>query len=158
MKKNIIEAYDDFKKSIAIRTLFKERKIFDIDVQKKKDYYKYIIENENDEIVEVPKLDKNFKEEIFKSKNVDENQKLITMFFKRYKYVIKKMKQIIRNVISNSNLTEPYVGLPGLSCCLESAEDYTNYYTYIELNSSENILGLIEESNVLFGYSKLLLI
>ena len=157
LKKNIIEAYDDFKKSIAIRTLFKERKIFDIDVQKKKDYYKYIIENENDEIVEVPKLDKNFKEEIFKSKNVDENQKLITMFFKRYKYVIKKMKQIIRNVISNSNLTEPYVGLPGLSCCLESAEDYTNYYTYIELNSSENILGLIEESNVLFGYSKLLL-
>mgnify|MGYP000527425235 CR=1 FL=1 len=67
------------------------------------------------------------------------------------------MKQIIRNVISNSNLTEPYVGLPELSCCLESAEDYDNYYRYIELNSDEKILDLIEESNILFEYSKLFL-
>ena len=154
---NIIESYNDFKKSISIRTLYKERKIYDIDVQKKNDYYKYMITSENETVVEVPPLDKDFKIKVFKSKDVEENKKLIDMYFKRYKYVIKKMKEIIRNVISNSNLTEPYVGLPELSCCLESAEDYDNYYRYIELNSDEKILDLIEESNILFEYSKLFL-
>ena len=37
---------------------------------------------------------------------------------------------------------------------MESAEDYDNYYRYIELNSDEKILDLIEESNILFEYSK----
>jgi hypothetical protein len=157
LRQNIIESYNDFKKSIGIRTLYKERKIYDIDVQKKKDYYKYIITNENEEIVEVPPLDKDFKLKVFKSKDIEENKKLIDTYFKRYKYVIKKMKQIIRNVIANSNLTEPYIGLPELSCCLQTAEEYDNYYKYIELNSDEKILDLIEESNLLFEYSKLFL-
>jgi hypothetical protein len=74
LRQNIIESYNDFKKSIAIRTLYKERKIYDIDVQKKKDYYKYIITSENEEIVEVPQLDKDFKLKVFKSKDVEENK------------------------------------------------------------------------------------
>lgn len=154
-KKYINDSYEDFKKSMAIKVLFKEKKMYDIEVQKKRDYYKYSIAEEVSEIIEVPPLPIDFKEKLFNCKTDEEHQKLRDDYYKRYMYLIKSIKQTIRNVIDSSGTIEPYIGLPELVCCMEQGDEYINYYNYIQLHSDVNILDLISETNLLFEYSKL---
>ena len=154
-KKYISDSYEDFKKSMGIKALFKEKKLYDIEVQKKRNYYKYTITEQQNEIVEVPPLPNDFKEQLFKCKSNEEHHKLHDEYFKRYMFLIKSIKQIVRNVIDNSGTIEPYVGLPELVCCMEQGDEYIGYYNYIQLHSDTNILDLISETNLLFEYSKL---
>jgi hypothetical protein len=156
-KSTLIESYNNFKKSIIIRNLFKEKEIYNSKIRDKKDYFKYDIINSEKELIEVSPLDKDFKEKIFKISNIDEFKYLHDLYIRRLNYVNKKIKKIIRNVISKSELSEPYFGLPELSCCKEDIGEYISYYVYIQENSDEKIFDLINESNELYEYSKLFL-
>ena len=157
-KKYLEESYSDFKKMVSIRELFKTKYLHDKNLAKKIDDFKQTFAEENGLLlIEHTPLNPDFPKEVKKCKKSSEINDLKRAYNNRRLYLVKKIKSIISSVIAKSDLSDPIFGLPEMACCMESSEDYFNYYKYIQLNSDENIMTYIDELNNLDNYKPLFL-
>ena len=150
-KNNIEEIFNDFKNTAYIRKLYNEKKKYletlrkdSLKIEIKNNEYEIIFTKEpekiNGDIDSIGKSIKNFND-ILKYKKLIKNRLL---------YCIQNIKSIIKDVISKSPLSDKYLGGIESSCCSEEADQYINFYQYIELESSVKIKNFIEESNSLY--------
>jgi hypothetical protein len=152
LKNSITESYNEFKNLVHIKELFRQKKMYDIELEKKKETYKFSIQNEEKDIIESAIIGDEYHNIIKTSKKIDEIYKLKDVLMNRLIYLSKNIKKIVRDVISSSQLTDMYSGILETSCCTEIANSYLNYYYYIENESEYPIKENIDESKYLFNY------
>jgi len=153
LMQNLSESYNEFVKLSHIQKLFKIRKEYDLEISKKKRNYKFIDKKENNRINKIFKFENenniiNYSKEINKSKSITDLDKIKNKLVYRLKYLTYTIKNIVKDIIKKSTITDQYIGFVEISCCLENAESYLDYYYYIE--SKTNIKKFIDESNILY--------
>ena len=151
LKLTLLDEYNEFKKLAHIQKLFKIRKEYELELSKKKQDFKFISEVKNRNIVYNEKNNINFNNEIEKSKNIEQLKKIRNKLVNKLKYLTYTIENTVENVIANSYITDQYVGLVEVSCCMEYADSYLDYYYYIEEESKSNIKKIIDESKLLFN-------
>ncbi len=159
-KVSITDAYNDFKKLVHVKELFKAKSKYELELQKKREELKFKDETADKnkmELKEVSKLPDNFETELkkyAKDNDSDAVSKMHTHVINRIIYLSKKIKETIFEVITRSPLSDIYVGILETSCCTEEAIQYISFYLYFELESNSNIRDNINEANLLYGYLK----
>lgn len=155
LKIGILQEYNDFKNQSNIKELFKNRKIYDIEISKKKDSYKFKVSYDNISSNIIPiELGSDFENILKKSKDIITVRKLQNILFNRLEYLSTNIKRITKKVIEGSLLTNIYTGLPESSCCSEDADKFLNYYFYIMTESDEPIRDNIDESILIYDHLK----
>lgn len=155
-KNNIEEIYNDFRNTSYIRKLYNEKKKY-LQTQKK-DYLQIEIENNNYERIFIKEPEKvnidlnNISKSI---KNYSDIVKIKDLIKNRLLFCIQNIKSIIEDVISKSPLSDKYLGGIESSCCSEEADQYIDFYQYINLQSNNKIQNYIDESNSLYNKLKL---
>lgn len=157
LKAGIQEEYNEFKNLIHIKKLFNDRKNYDNEISKKKEDYKFKIENkenkESKNIANSNEIGEEYNNLIKNYKNIETLKKLKNILINRLYYLAINIKNTVKNVISKSQITDIYSGLVETSCCTEHAEQFINYYYYISTESEYPIKKNIDESNFIFNYS-----
>ena len=130
MKTGIEEEYNDFKNITHIKELFKERKLYDIEVSKRKEDYKFKLEdvNVNKNIVSPAEIGPEFDSLIQNYNDTETIMKLKNVLMNRLYYLANSIKRTVKDVIEKSQITNIYSGLLESSCCTENADQYINYY------------------------------
>jgi peptidyl-tRNA hydrolase len=166
-KTNIENSYNNFKTLIYIQKLFLDKKKYDKELEKRKDYFKFsnklnILETDNeitekDENVEkeLDSISKTFENKIKNIKTIEDIKKFKKELYNKEHYLSNKIKNIIKKVIATNQTSNIYLQSPVEgSCCTELAEKFINYYFYIQLESNDILRNIIEESKKLGDYEK----
>ena len=152
IKLTLTDEYNEFKKLQHIQKLFKIRKEYELEISKKREDFKFISNTKQRNIVLEQNLENiNYNDKIKNSKNIKELREIENKFINKLKYLTYSIENIVEDVISKSTITDQYVGLVEVSCCLEYAKSYLDYYYYIEEESKVNVRKIIEESRILFN-------
>lgn len=155
IKTSVEESYNIFKQMIHIKELFKNRKVYDLDLIKKKDNYKFKIDNlANINLIEPTVINDNFEMSLQTSINIDLINKSKNILVNRLLFLAKNIKNNVSSVIEKASLTDAYVGLLESSCCTENADSFLNYYYYIITESEYPVKSNIDESIQLYNYYK----
>jgi len=155
LKDSVNEYYEDFKKMVSIKKLFSQKKTYEFELSKKKDKFQFMMNNQEDfEIVEPVLIEDNFETLITGTNNNEIIKNLHNVLLNRLNFISYKIKNIIKDVIEKSQLTDTYSGLIESSCCTEDALQYIDYYLFIELESSYPIKKLINESLKIINFTK----
>ena len=155
LKDSVTEYYEDFKKMVSIKKLFSQKKIYELELSKKKDKFQFMINNQEDfELVEPIVVEDNFETLITGTNNSEIIKNLHNVLLNRLNFISYKIKNIINDVIGKSQLTNTYSGLLESSCCSEDALQYIDYYLFIELESNYPIKKLINESLKIINFTK----
>ncbi len=103
----------------------------------------------------VEPLPEDFEEKLLKSKNMNEFEKQIEHLIQRIYYLGQEMKRIIRETIDKDPLIDQTSPFVEKFCCLETLDDYVDYYTYIQIkypnHEKESIYQYIDESKKLYN-------
>ena len=158
-KDAISESYNEFKDIVHIKELFKNKKVYDANIAKKKinistelELQKINNEEQIQKIYPELKSEKEFHKLIHNSKNYKELHKLYNDFMNRLKYLAYQIKHTVKTVIETQPLND-YTLLEN-SCCTEYADSYINYYFFIESYSSIPLRKIINESIDIYKYRK----
>jgi len=155
LKDAVTEYYEDFKKMVSIKKLFTEKKIYELDLSKKRDKFQFMINNQKDFEVNEPVLIEDNFETLIRGTNDNEIIKnLHNVLLNRLNFISYKIKDIVKDVIGKSQLTNTYSGVLESSCCTEDAIQYIDYYLFIELESNYPIKKLINESLKIIDFTK----
>jgi len=156
LKISISESYNDFKNSIQIKKLFREKEDYEKGLLNKTDDYKF--KNEiisiNNQLIEPIQVGEEYNELIKSVNDIESIKKLENILINRLKFLAKSIVKVVKDVIGESSISDYYVPIVESSCCTELAEEYINYYYYIELKSSESIKFNINESRLISNYTK----
>ena len=156
LKTGVKESYDDFKSLVHIRKLFDDKKKFEEELSKKtKDY---LFTNEEpvedlSQLVEPVEISDEFELLLKQSKDIDTVHKLKDILVNRLKYLGKTIKRTVADVIANSAPSDQYSEVQ-TSCCTEDAKQFLNYYFYIETESSYPVKQNIDQSILIYPYTK----
>ena len=158
IKGTITEIYNDLKNMSHIKKLFEYKDTYLKELDKKRETYVFTNEDnrlkDNNNLIEPIEVGQEYNNLIRMSKNILDVKKLKTVLFNRLKFLSKNIKKTVKNVISNSQLSDSFIGHVESSCCTEEAEQYLNYYFYIETESTYPIKKEIDESNIIYDYTK----
>lgn len=155
-KTSISETYNDFKILTHIKELFIEKNKYLENSFKKADDFK--LQNENvqenySNLVEPIEIGYEYNKLILEIKDISTIRKMQNVLINRLTFLAKNIKKITKDVIAISPLTDQIVGPLETSCCTEDADQFLDYYFFIELQSSYPIKKNIDESNAIFGYT-----
>ena len=156
LKVSIEQEYNDLRNQNSIKKLFKKRSLYDIELSKIKDNYKFksIIHNEHKNIIIPIQLGNDYEQLLKKYNDIVSIRKFQNILINRLDYLSFNIKKITQNVIESSQLTNIYIGLPESSCCSEDADKFLNYYFYIMTQTDEPIKQNIDESIIIYDYLK----
>jgi hypothetical protein len=155
LKVGIQEEYNEFKNLTHIKELIKDRKIYDLEVSKKKENYKFKLENEkNKNIISPVEIGNEYDNLIKDYKDIETLKKLKNILINRLNYLAYNIKNVVKDVIEKAQITDIYSGLVETSCCTENADQFLNYYYYIATESEYPIKKDIDESILIFNYYK----
>ena len=156
IKIGIEQEYEHFKNQTNIKELFKQRKIYDLEMTKKQDTYKFKQTHDNDgkDVIIPIELDNDYEKILKNCTNIINVRKLQNILINRLEYLSNNIKNITKSVIEKSRLTDIYTGLPESSCCSEDADKFLNYYFYIITESTEPVQQNIKESVLIYDYLK----
>jgi hypothetical protein len=155
LKISLIESYDDFKNLTHIRELFKNKKIYQIELLKKKESYKFKEDgNGYKNIIEHKELSPDYNNLIKKLTNIDEIRLQQNILMNRLYFIAETIKKTVKDVIQSSSITDTYTGLVESSCCREDANSFLDYYFYIGSESTYPIKKIIDESKFIFNFTK----
>ena len=155
LKIGIQEEYNEFKNLTHIKELFKNKKTYDIEVSKKQENYKFKLENEkNKNIISPVEIGEEYNNLIKDCKDIETFKKLKNILINRLNYLAYNIKNVVKDVIEKSQITDMYSGLVETSCCSENAEQFLDYYYYIATESDYPIKKNIDESKFIFNYYK----
>jgi len=155
LKISLIESYNDYKNLTHIRELFKNKKIYEIELLKKKESYKFKnISNQSINFIEHSELNPDYNNLIKQSKNIDQIRLQQNILMNRLYFIANTIKKTVKEVIEISNVTDIYTGLVESSCCSEDANSFLDYYFYIVTQSTYPIKKIIDESKFIFNYTK----
>jgi hypothetical protein len=156
LKVSILESYNDFKNSMHIKKLFRNKENYEKGLFDKIEDYKF--KNEileiNNQLIEPIKVGDEYNELIKSVDDIESIKKLENILINRLKFLAKSIVKVVKDVIAESPISDYYIPKVESSCCTEVAEQYINYYYYIELKSSELIKFNIDESRLIFNYMK----
>ena len=155
LRVSIEESINDYKQMPHIRQSFIEKRTYNLEIEKKKEAYKFKVSNEinNNDLVEPIEIGSEFNTIIQNSKNIEAINKLKSILENRLIFLAKNIKKVTKNVIETSSLSDAYVGELESSCCTEDADKYLNYYYYIETESSYPIKKNIDESTLIYNFT-----
>ena len=148
IKLSLQEEYNELKKLAHIQKLFKLRKEYELELSKKTKDFKFIPETKTKNIKLNEKNNINYNSDIEKCKNIEQLRIIENKLVNKLKYLTYTIENIVEDVISKSSITDQYVGLAEISCCIEDADTYLDYYFYIE--NQTNIKKIIDESVLLY--------
>jgi len=154
-KTGILEEYNDFKHLTHIKELFKERHNYDLNIIKRNENYKFKIDNErirNEYDIKPVEIGKEYNDLIKDYKNISTLLKLKNVLINRLYYLAYNIKNVVKDVIGKSQITDLYTGLIETSCCSENAENFIDYYYYISTESTYPVKKDIDESKFIFNY------
>jgi len=155
LKIGIQEEYNEFKILTHIKELFKNKKIYDTEVSKKQENYKFKLENEKiKNIISPVEIGEEYDDLIKNYKDIETFKKLKNVLINRLNYLAYNIKNVVKDVIEKSQITDIYSGLVETSCCSENAEHFLDYYYYIATESEYPIKKDIDESKIIFNYYK----
>ena len=153
LRVSIEESINDYKQMPHIRQSFIEKRAYDLEIEKKRDSYKFKLNNEiNNNLIEPVEIGSEFSNIVKNSKDIESIYKLKSILENRLIFLAKNIKKITKNVIEASSLSDPYVGELETSCCTEDADKYLNYYYYIETESSYPVKKNIDESVLIYNF------
>ena len=155
LKIGIQEEYNEFKNLTHIKELFKNKKTYDIEVSKKQENYKFKLENEKiKNIINPVEIGEEYDNLIKNYKDIETFKKLKNILINRLNYLAYNIKNVVKDVIEKSQITDIYSGLVETSCCSENAVQFLDYYYYIATESEYPIKKDIDESKFIFNYYK----
>jgi len=154
-KTGILEEYNEFRHLTHIKELFKERHQYDMNILKRNENYKFTsnnIKEKNEDMIIPIEIGKEYNDLIKDYKNIENLLKLKDVLMNRLNYLAYNIKNVVKDVIGKSQITDIYTGLIETSCCSEYAEQFLDYYYYISTESSYPIKKDIDEARFLFNY------
>ncbi len=158
IKLTVEELYNEFKELVHIKKLFKNKKLFDQELSKKKD--KMIFSNKDDiveedeELIEPVEIDDKYLKLLKDATDSYTVNKLQNVLLNRLVYLSKIIKQTVKNVIGKYPSSDIYSGYLETSCCMENADSFIDYYYFIEEHSDIKVIKYIEESNRIYDLLK----
>jgi hypothetical protein len=144
LKKNIIKRFDMLRKQENIRSLYRNKNEYMIDLHKKKKLFlngNEAVEVQTKVYNEISPLSENFFQETAKEKKMNIFYEMMLKCVKRMYYVSQEIKSILKDVIQfeSKKTMDKLTPVLERDCCIENLDDYVNYYTSIE--SMETLLN-----------------
>ena len=155
LKVGLEESYKDLKQLTHIKEFYKNKQIYDTEMQQKKDELKFTEEDTfNTELIEPEKLSTNYEKTLENTTNITDFYKLKNELMIQLNYFAKKIKRVVGDYIGSSALSDAYSGVLETSCCTEYADKFIDYYFQIELESNIPLKKIIDESVQDFNYTQ----
>lgn len=154
----IEKSYKEFIQLPHIRELYRKKSQYQKEL---KDKRSLILDGDEPIQIRMPTyksvdpLPEDIETKILTSKNMNEFKKLMEHVIQRIYYLGQEMKRIIRETIDKDPLIDQTSPFVEKFCCLETLDDYVDYYTYIQIkypnHEKESIYNYIEESKKLYN-------
>lgn len=147
LKKNIMKRFELFRKQENIRSLYRNKNEYLIELQKKKKLFlngNEAVEIHKETYPEISPLSENFFIETSKETKMNIFYEMMSKCLKRMYYISQEIKHTLKDVIQfeTKRTTDKMTPLFEKDCCLENLDDYVDYYTSIE-----SIQTLFNQSN-----------
>jgi hypothetical protein len=154
----IDKSYKEFIQLPHIRELYRKKAQY---VKELKDKRSLILDGDEPIQIRMPTykrvepLPEDFEEKLLKAKNKSEFSKMMQHLIQRIYFLGQEMKRIIRETIDKDPLIDQTSPFVEKYCCLETLDDYVDYYTYIQIkypnHEKESIYQYIDESKKLYN-------